>query len=220
MKLLLEGIEWWSRNRDVGASQKSPSYLAPGSLRNTVKSIFPSFPWDLRHSHSVGISISQSLSLTPIPRSAPIQHSAVTEDTAPPLLQSPVSMPVSRGGQRSSGTSPGSCWRLSLLPSWEALAKAIFLYPYPCLNGESAGFWAGRNSFSKILHRCETQLFGDILKQKEIKDRKGSGNLTSPKEQSGGGRGMASTQQGGSWNSENSPVRRKALTSGGPQWNQ
>lgn len=182
---------------EVGASQKSPSYLAPGSPRNTVKSIFPSFPRDLGHSHSVSITVSQSLSLTPIPRSAPIQHSAITEDTALPLLQSPVSTPVSGGGQRSSGTSPGSCWRLSLLASWEALAKAIFLYPYSCLNGESAGFWAGRNSFSKILHRCETQLFGDILKQKEIKDRKGSGNLTSSTEQSGG-RGMASTQQGGS----------------------
>ena len=42
------------------------------------------------------------------------------------------------------------------------------------------------------------QLFGDILKQKEIKDRKGCGNLTSPTEQSEGDRGMASTQWGGS----------------------
>ena len=98
MKLLVEGIEWRSTKWEVGTSQKSPSRLTPGSLWNTVNSIllFPSRPEALSFSQHQCLS----LSLTPIPHPAPIQHKAITADTAFPLLQAPVSMSGSGGASR------------------------------------------------------------------------------------------------------------------------
>lgn len=153
-------------------------------------------------------SVSQSHSCSSL---GPIQHRPSLR-----TLLSPVSVPVSGGGRWSRWTSPGSCWKLPLLPSWEALAKAISLY-CPCLNGHSDGFRAGRTSLAKILHRYETQLFGDILNQKEIKDRKGCGNLTSP----WGGEAVAGPALGRAGaETVRGPERGKALTSRGPQQNQ
>lgn len=67
MKWLLGGHEQWSRKWEVGTRQKSPSYLAPGCLRNAVNSISASLPQDHRHSHSVCTNVC----LTPVPHLVP-----------------------------------------------------------------------------------------------------------------------------------------------------
>lgn len=186
MKWLLGETEWW--NRKLGSDRIPPPISLQGICRRQWTAsplISPSLPQDCC-SLSQSASVSQSCSLL-----GPIQHRPSLR-----TLLAPVS--VSREGWQSSWTSPGSCWKPPLLPSWEALARAISLY-CPCLNGDSDGFQAGRTSLLKILHRYEMQLFGDIRKQKEIKDSKGCENLMSPW---GGSSHRASTRQGRSWHSE------------------
>lgn len=188
MKWVLGGTEQWSRSWDQTEFPLLPHSRAPAERCEQH------LPFSSPGPLAVSLSLHRCLrvSVLLLTRSHPAQ--AIPEDTA-----CPVSLPVNGEGWQSSWTSPGSCWKPPLLPSWEALARAVSLY-CPCLNGDSDGFQAGRTSLSKILHGQEMQLFGDILKQKEIKDRKGCGNLTTCLW--GGGSGRASTRQGRSWHSE------------------
>lgn len=188
----------------VGTRQNSPSNLAPGCLRNAVKSISSPLPQDCGQSHSVCTSVSESHSCSSL--------GAITEDTAGPCVHG--------SERRRAEQQLNFSWLLlkatSPLPSWEASARAISLY-CPRLNGDSDGFQAGRSSLSKILHRYQMQLFGDILKQKEIKDRTGCGSWKGPW---GGGAAAGPALSWAGADTERGSDRREALTSSGPQQNQ
>lgn len=202
MKWLLRGPEWWSRKWEFGTRQKSPSYLAPGCLRNAVNSIPPSLPQDRRHSHSVCISVSVSLLF--LSWSHPAQ--AIAEDTALPC--------VCASERRRVVEQLNLSWFLlkAASPSQlRGLSKGYF--PLLSLLKWTFRWFPGRKNLSckDTAQIWDTAIWGHPQPEGN-KRQKRLWEPDKPVRRRGSGRASAETVRG--------PERRKALTSRGPQQNQ
>lgn len=190
MKWLLGGPEWWSRKWEFGTRQKSPSYLAPGCLRNAVNSIPPSLPQDHRHSHSVFISVSVSLLF--LTWSHPAQ--AIAEDTALPCVRA--------SEWRRAVEQLNLSWFLlkAASPSQlRGLSKGYF--PLVSLLKWTFRWFPGRKNLSlkDTAQIWDTPIWG----HPQPEGNKGQKRLWEPdKPVRRRGSGRASTRQGRSWNSE------------------